>query len=502
MNTQYGGLGYDNVYDVLKQTLNVFQKDNKFDPKSQIKTCASVQNKLNCQSGKILKYFMRAELENYKTALKKDPNADKLKYLKIVNVNGTNYEINTNYLIKLFTIIKEGLQSVETLLNGCVHMRNIDHSSLNSVLIATIQKMLKLNNEDVKNSFDRITTEHSKKTSNKSQVIGGSSIDFLINISSRLSLEKVDIIPYVFIIVISLSLWESRKLYKTEKYGETVVPKKEYIKYLHMFGINNNLEINNVNEFGELSMLNEFIGDLNKINSIDINSLCITSIEKECPIAEEKNYKARLDERLKQIDISIKEIKSGDFIDLENVQSNVASNFESNMKGGDGIFSKSPQKSQEQILNELKEKTEKKLIKSGTEGLKQIGKEAIKAAKKVDAAEQAALKAANKLKTSIEKKDKKIAQIEESEKAKGIKNLEKLKVSTEKNYAEEIKSKYKQKRQIMKSILQNMDDMFPVIYSKISELIELNPVVETVKSNVMAQQIANQGNMLGLASNA
>ena len=80
------------------------------------------------------------------------------------------------------------------------------------------------------------------------------------------------------------------------------------------------------------------------------------------------------------------------------------------------------------------------------EGLKQIEKEAIKAVKKVDAAEQAALKAANKLETSIEKKNKKIAQIEESEKAKGIKKLEKIKVSTEKNYAEEIANRKSRKR--------------------------------------------------------
>lgn len=56
MNTQRGGLGYENVYDVLKQTLNEYDKNNTFDAKNKIKNCAKSENKLNCQSGKILKY--------------------------------------------------------------------------------------------------------------------------------------------------------------------------------------------------------------------------------------------------------------------------------------------------------------------------------------------------------------------------------------------------------------------------------------------------------------
>lgn len=94
LNNMRGGLGYDNVYDMIKQTIYI--DDNKkmsssyYNPDERKKTCkTSEQPKLRCDSGKLLKYLIRMELNNYKKAkdnakkLNKDaPNRDE--YLRIV----------------------------------------------------------------------------------------------------------------------------------------------------------------------------------------------------------------------------------------------------------------------------------------------------------------------------------------------------------------------------------------------------------------------------------
>ena len=89
-NNMTGGLGYENVYDMIKNSIYMPQPDSKFEahsksfynPDERVKTCkTSTKPKLRCDSGKLLKYLIRLELQNYQNALKKY-NKDKDKFEK------------------------------------------------------------------------------------------------------------------------------------------------------------------------------------------------------------------------------------------------------------------------------------------------------------------------------------------------------------------------------------------------------------------------------------
>ena len=95
------------------------------------------------------------------------------------------------------------------------------------------------------------------------------------------------------------AVWGSYKLYQRLKFGANVVSKKDFIKNLSMFALNETTEIDqNINPFGEISVLRSLENDLieylratgckDPINNsniclINVNKLCVTSVDKDCP---------------------------------------------------------------------------------------------------------------------------------------------------------------------------------------------------------------------------
>ena len=94
-NNLEGGLGYQNIYNLIHDSIEIRVKEKKeknyYDAKERERTCTKDKstNKLRCDSGKLLKYFIRIEISGYNKALNKAKKKgtsppDKEKYLRII----------------------------------------------------------------------------------------------------------------------------------------------------------------------------------------------------------------------------------------------------------------------------------------------------------------------------------------------------------------------------------------------------------------------------------
>jgi hypothetical protein len=503
MNTQYGGLGYDNVYDVLKQTLNVFQKDNKFDPKSQIKTCASAQNKLNCQSGKILKYFMRAELENYKTALKKDPNADKLKYLNIVKLINGVYKIDTEYLKNLFDLVKNHSKTLTSIFESSELLINIDRDTIQVALLkiiyttaisnlveqsvniipdlANIQKNIsnenfttndakkldQINNiqqefSKIMEQYDLIEKENNKELPEKS--VKNQIVYFFKNINknnietSQFSqfknlLKNIEhdatLISCQIFVVIVLSVWESRKFYVKKSYGNDVIPKNEFLKNLNMFVVNEKDTQNKYNIFNEDCVLVEFLNDLktylsnnNNNNIIDINTLCITNVDKECPIDEDQSYSKIYDEIYSKYKDQIDSISSS-----KQIVTTPPMGFS---KGGAGELNAARQAAEQKRIDAKKAEENRKIQKK-------IDKQT---QKQIESERKRLQKEKEKEEINKQKEQKTQNLLNQKNAEKNIKQLDKIDKNINNDIKNTIKERIHKKKEITKYIISKMIELF------------------------------------------
>ncbi len=97
------------------------------------------------------------------------------------------------------------------------------------------------------------------------------------------------------------AIWGTKKLYQRLKFGANVITKKDFIKNLSMFALNETTDYDkHINPFGEISVLHSLENDLinyltavgcNKTTKvtnpnkciINVNDLCVTSVDRDCP---------------------------------------------------------------------------------------------------------------------------------------------------------------------------------------------------------------------------
>jgi hypothetical protein len=89
LNNMTGGLGYKNVYDMIKESVYTDETHTKsfYNPDEREKTCKDTKLTLRCDSGKLLKYLIRIELKNYEKAKKNAKSGEIIKkedYLRII----------------------------------------------------------------------------------------------------------------------------------------------------------------------------------------------------------------------------------------------------------------------------------------------------------------------------------------------------------------------------------------------------------------------------------
>jgi hypothetical protein len=99
------------------------------------------------------------------------------------------------------------------------------------------------------------------------------------------------------------AVWGSFKLYQRLKFGAKVILKKDFIKNLSMFALNETTEIDqNINPFGEISILKSLENDLieylratgckdpvnnSNICLLNVNKLCVKSVDRDCPVDDD-----------------------------------------------------------------------------------------------------------------------------------------------------------------------------------------------------------------------
>lgn len=165
--SQEGGLGYENVYDIINKSFDKTDTEikKKYNPKTHEKKCSNSDTRLNCETGKMLKYFMRAETESYKKALKKNKNADRKKYLHIINKkqNG-EYILDIKYLIEFIDQIQFWIGIFIEQLKSCEYLENIDQDVLAKIMRNIVGTMkVDKNPEATRSKIIRARTDAEKE---------------------------------------------------------------------------------------------------------------------------------------------------------------------------------------------------------------------------------------------------------------------------------------------------------------------------------------------------
>jgi hypothetical protein len=422
--------GYENIYDMIRNSIYIDETHSKslYNPDERVKTCkTSSEPKLRCDSAKLLKYLIRMELNNYKTAKKavnkKNPKEiikkeDYLRIIKPYTVRSSQgsqlskeifedertrligdtteckrqeeisiakcskitnklakkictdniirdkkiceenirrrqptffkdsklkkverdikdidkiFIVNVEYLKSFFKTIRMNIQKLVDLLNGCPFLVNVDQDAITKGLMKVLyQETLKdLESKPNKTETDLITIKNIREkletiddkkkrgvVVRAATAVAESAVKYEDKIVTAGTTAGLGFLWYIGIVVLAGAnpvmapimlgmlaivgaVWGSFKLYQRLKFGAKVISKKDFIKNLSMFALNETTEIDqNINPFGEISVLRSLENDLieylratgckDPINNsniclINVNKLCVTSVDRDCP---------------------------------------------------------------------------------------------------------------------------------------------------------------------------------------------------------------------------
>lgn len=239
--------------------------------------------------------------------------------------------VNVEYLKSFFKTIRMNIQKLVDLLNGCPFLVNVDQDAITKGLMKVLyQETLKdLESKPNKTETDLITIKNIREkletiddkkkrgvVVRAATVVAESAVKYEDKIVTAGTTAGLGFLWYIGIVVsaganpvmapimlgmlaIVGAVWGSFKLYQRLKFGAKVISKKDFIKNLSMFALNETTEIDqNINPFGEISVLRSLENDLieylratgckDPINNsniclINVNKLCVTSVDRDCP---------------------------------------------------------------------------------------------------------------------------------------------------------------------------------------------------------------------------
>ena len=282
IDNQYGGA---NIYEYIKKSLD---KNNKYSSELTETRCnkTKLEPQLSCESGKLLRSFIKMELISFNNEAKKQKNKiNKRDYLKIIKLIDDKYIIDTEYLKKFFNTIQKKLRRFVSDLEGLEYLINVDIDSLSKILINTIKNTA---NDVVEAPQEQAPSEQAPQEQAPQEQAPSEQAPTDIQTGGK----KHSIYKYGWTI---FTAHEHNEETKSALLGAIAIVLAVYDVLKSCASINKTIYINVLNKFclntdNEFdNLLKDFTDYVEKKSVIDINTLCFKNINDNC--SKKKNLK-------------------------------------------------------------------------------------------------------------------------------------------------------------------------------------------------------------------
>lgn len=381
---EYLSGGATHVYDMIEESLKKSEIKEPFISKQQKDACKLFNGdevKLSCESGKILKYLLRIEINSIKKKNKDDKTVKhKSNIVKIDEINKKSY-IDTNYLTKIIDNIVSFSGSLKSKLDECTLMRTVDMVSLSKILLEefTVDQNGALVPKSKEDRDKAIAENKKKEVALTPQNIMNAKGNIISTITKTVT-EKEDNknIKLLVGVVVIMGLYELSKhapiagqvvagiagavaigviasrIRANKIYGSSVMPKDKYVENLQLFiNVLNNFktEINdNKYKFSPTYNINTTASqnqptqpNITTTNGkLYVSSFCVTSVKSNCQKIEyiEKNVNGKIikEKIVTKMDPSTKQFVKGMLKYMENVFDVIVSTDDQNIPSIDAIL--------------------------------------------------------------------------------------------------------------------------------------------------------------------